>query len=177
MDIPPKEVYEITLYQIGAIDAFVRITGEKLQHVKPHGALYNMASKNKEMAAAIAEAVYAFDPGLFLFGLSGSELISAAKAVGLKTANEAFVDRTYQSDGSLTLRKENHALIIDSKIAAQQALKIISEQKVNTQQGKEISILADTLCIHGDNPFALKFVKEIKSILVAAGVTVKSLGK
>lgn len=102
MDISPREAYDMVVYQIGALAAFVQSEGGRMQHVKPHGALYNMAAKSKELSEAIAEAVYKVDPELILFGLSGSELVRAGERIGLKTANEVFSDRTYQQDGSLT---------------------------------------------------------------------------
>ena len=104
MDISPQEAYDLVLYQIGALYAFIRAEGAVMQHVKPHGALYNMAAKDSKLAEAIAEAVYKVEPELILFGLSGSELIRAAKKTGLQTAEEVFADRSYQADGTLTPR-------------------------------------------------------------------------
>ncbi|WP_431804054.1 LamB/YcsF family protein [Halobacillus andaensis] len=165
MNISPKEAYELVVYQIGALNAFVSAEGGDLQHVKPHGALFNMAAKDANLAEAIAEAVYDVNPELVLFGLSGSELVKAGKAAGLKTANEVFSDRTYQSDGSLTARTEANALITDANEAIQQVVRMIKESKVTSVQGDEIKIQADTICIHGDGAHALDFAQNISSTL------------
>lgn len=105
INLSPEEAYDIVVYQIGALYAFVKSEGGKIQHVKPHGALFNMAAKDAQLAEAIAEAVYKVDPEMILFGLAGSELVKAGKKIGLRTANEVFSDRTYQQDGSLTSRR------------------------------------------------------------------------
>ncbi|WP_101842960.1 LamB/YcsF family protein [Halobacillus sp. Marseille-P3879] len=165
MNISPKEAYELVIYQMGALNAFVSAEGGDLQHVKPHGALFNMAAKDANLAEAIAEAVYDVNPELVLFGLSGSELVKAGKAAGLKTANEVFSDRTYQSDGSLTSRTEANALITDANEAIQQVVRMIKESNVTSVQGDEIKIQADTICIHGDGAHALDFAQNISSTL------------
>ncbi|MFC7321802.1 LamB/YcsF family protein [Halobacillus campisalis] len=175
MSISPKEAYDLVVYQIGALSGFVKAEGGQLQHVKPHGALFNMAAKDASLAEGIAEAVYDVDSELILFGLSGSELVNAGKKVGLKTANEVFSDRTYQYDGSLTARTESNALITDSNEAIQQVVRMIKENKVKTVQGEDLSILAETICIHGDGVHALDFAKNISSTLNEAGIEVKKI--
>ncbi|MCP3031514.1 LamB/YcsF family protein [Halobacillus sp. A1] len=175
MSISPKEAYDLVVYQIGALNGFVKAEGARLQHVKPHGALFNMAAKDASLAEGIAEAVYDVDSQLILFGLSGSELVNAGKKVGLKTANEVFSDRTYQYDGSLTARTESNALITDSNEAIQQVVRMIKESKVKTIQGEDLSILAETICIHGDGVHALDFAKNISSTLNEAGIEVKKI--
>ncbi len=175
MKISPKEAYQITLYQIGALSAFVKVAGAKLNHVKPHGALYNMAAKDLKLAQAIADAVYDFDASLILYGLAGSELINAATNKGLKSASEVFADRTYQDDGSLTPRSQVNALITNENDSLAQVLMMVKEQQViSANQKKAISLKADTLCIHGDGEHAVPFAKTIHHTLTKEGITIKA---
>lgn len=177
MKISPREAYQITLYQIGALAAFVKAAGAKLNHVKPHGALYNMAAKDAGLAQAIADAVYDFDPSLILYGLAGSELINAAANKGLLSASEVFADRTYQDDGSLTPRTQANALITDKKDALAQVLKMVKHQQVISVHQKIISIAADTLCIHGDGEHAVAFAKAIHEALTSEGIILKAFSR
>lgn len=177
MDISPEDAYDIVVYQVGALNAFVKAEGGKLQHVKPHGALYNMAAKNHILAKAIAEAIYRVDSQLILFGLSGSELIKAGENAGLRTASEVFADRTYQEDGSLTPRTERNAVISDEEDAIKQVIKMIREGTVLCQQGFDIPIKAETICLHGDGVHALDFAREINKQLKAFGISIKSFTK
>ena len=133
MAVSPAEVYDMVVYQIGALLGFARTEGVRLRHVKPHGALYNMAAKDFKLADAIARAVRDVDPQLVLFGLSGSQLIAAGKQVGLATASEVFADRTYQPDGTLTPRTEPDALITDVSQAVAQVLRMVKEQTVESR--------------------------------------------
>lgn len=174
MEITPQEAYDLVLYQIGALAAFVRAEGARLHHVKPHGALYNMAARDASLAAAIADAVYRADPQLVLVGLSGSELITAAEARGLVAASEVFADRGYETDGSLTPRGLAGALITDPNQAAQRVLNMIQRGAVATTQGPEIPLRAETVCIHGDSPQAAELAKTIRETLEEAGVTVRA---
>lgn len=174
MNISPQEAYDIVIYQIGALHGFLQSEGGSMQHIKPHGALYNMAAKNKELATAIAEAVYKVNPELILFGLSGSELIQAGQEIGLKTASEVFADRTYQLDGSLTSRKEKNAFVENDDAAVAQVIRMVKEGKVLSQQGTDISLKADTICIHGDGPHALTFAQHVKKSLELSDITVES---
>ncbi|WP_409289841.1 LamB/YcsF family protein [Peribacillus sp. SCS-37] len=176
MNISPQEAYDLVVYQIGALSAFVKAEGGDIQHVKPHGALFNMAAKNAGLAEAIAEAVYKVDPELVFFGLAGSELVKAGHKLGLRTANEVFSDRTYQEDGSLTSRRESNALIKDHETAVNQVIRMVKKGKVTSQQGSDISITADTVCIHGDGESALDFARYITSAFNKAGITVASIG-
>lgn len=155
MAISPEEAYDMVVYQIGALYGFVKAQGGTVQHVKAHGALYNMASVNYALAAAIAKAVYDVNPELILYGLSGSELIKAGQQIGLRTASEVFADRTYQQDGTLTPRRQADALILDTKQSVAQVVRMVQEGKVLSQQGVDVSIQADTVCIHGDGAHAL----------------------
>lgn len=174
MNITPEEAYDITLYQVGALAGFVKSEGGKLQHVKPHGALYNMAAKDAKLADAIAEAIYKLNPELILFGLSGSQLIKAGERIGLKTASEVFADRTYQSDGSLTPRSKPGAVITDDEKAIKQVLKMAKEGLVTTVEGKDIKVKADTVCVHGDGVKALEFTNRIRQALAKESITVSS---
>lgn len=164
MNISPQEAYDIVVYQIGALNGFLQSEGGSMQHVKPHGALYNMAAKNKELSMAIAEAVYKVNPELILFGLSGSELIRAGQAIGLQTGSEVFADRTYQHDGSLTSRLEKDAMIENDDDAVAQVIRMVKEGKVLSQQGTDVALKADTVCIHGDGTHALSFARHVKSL-------------
>lgn len=175
MNISPQEAYDIVIYQIGALNGFLQAEGGQMQHVKPHGALYNMAAKNKDLSMAIAEAVYKVNPELILFGLSGSELVRAGQAIGLQTASEVFADRTYQQDGSLTSRNEKNALIENDDAAAAQVIRMVKEGKVLSQQGTDVTLKADTICIHGDGEHALSFARHVKKSLELSEITVKSI--
>ncbi len=177
MQISPKEAYEMVVYQIGSLWGFVRSEGGRMQHVKAHGALYNMAAKKLCVGGSIAEAVYKVDPELILFGLAGSELVKASEKAGLKTASEVFSDRSYQSDGSLTLRRQPDSLITEDEAAVKQVIRMVNEGKVLSRQNADVSIKADTVCIHGDGVHALEFAKTIVKSLTDAGITVQSIGK
>lgn len=174
MNISKEDTYDMVVYQVGALNAFVKAEGGRLQHVKPHGALYNMAAKNYILAKAIAEAVYNVDPELILFGLSGSELIRAGEDIGIRTASEVFADRTYQKDGSLTPRTEENAIIKDEENAINQVIKMVKEGTVLCQQGFDIPIKADTICLHGDGEHALAFAKEINKKLKTFNINVQN---
>lgn len=165
MNLSPSEVYDCCLYQIGALKAIAEAVGGKLHHVKPHGALYNAAAKSESLAKAIAEAVKAVEPALVLYGLTDSFLISEAKKVGLATAAEAFADRTYQPDGSLTSRNESNALIQTVDECVRQVKQLIEEQTVTCTDGSILPLKADTICIHGDGEHALVFAKAIWQII------------
>jgi len=175
ISISPQEAFDLVVYQIGALSAFVAAEGGTLHHVKPHGALYNMAAINKELAEGIAEAVYKVNPHLLLYGLSGSELIRAGEKIGLRTASEVFADRTYQENGMLTPRVEKNALIKNEEQAIKQVLSMVLEQKVFAANGKIISIKADTICIHGDGEHAVAFAQKIHNALLENGVLIKGL--
>lgn len=176
MSISPTDVYDLILYQMGALSAFCQVHHVRLSHVKPHGALYNMAAIDIDTAEAIAKAVHDFDSSLLLYGLAGSKLIEAGKKFDLQTVSEVFADRTYQRDGTLTPRSESNALIHDSKTAINQVLQMVKQQTVETVTGEIIPIKADSICVHGDNLQALTFVKELRDALATEKVMVKALG-
>lgn len=175
--VSPDDVFEMVVYQVAALEGFVRAAGGggAMAHVKPHGALYHMAAVDASLARAIAEAVRAVDPGLVLVGLSGSELIRAGKAAGLETASEVFADRGYQSDGSLTPRDRPGALLTDVALATEQALGFVREQHVRATDGTDVPVHAETICIHGDGVNALEFARAIRLGLAHAGITVEAL--
>ena len=168
----PDETHALVLYQIGALAGFARAAGARLAHVKPHGALYNQAARARALADAVARAVCDFDPALILFGLAGSALIEAAQALGLGVAREAFADRRYQADGSLTPRSQPGAVIDDVDTAVAQALAIATRGEVIAIDGTRVAIAADTLCVHGDRPDAALFAWRLRTALDAAGVRV-----
>lgn len=169
------EVFDIVLYQIAAVKGICEALGGRLHHVKPHGALYNQAAKDRHLAEAIAKAVKAIDENLVFYGLSNSFLISEAEKIGLKTASEVFADRTYQTDGSLTPRSQPNALIENTETSTAQVLQMISEKTVTATDGEKIAIRAETVCIHGDGAHGLKFAKTINAKLKANGVKIKSI--
>ena len=170
MAISPVEAHAATLYQIGALAAFVGAQGLRLHHVKPHGALYNMAAKDAKLAEAIANAVRDFDPQLILVGLAGSALPHAGAQLGLVVAHEAFADRRYRADGSLTPRREEGAVIHDVDAAVTQAVHIATEGKAHTRDNQLVDIRADTLCVHGDRADAATFAQRLNEALNKAGV-------
>ncbi|NQF12867.1 LamB/YcsF family protein [Brevibacillus sp. HB1.3] len=172
MEISPEEAYDLVVYQIGALQAFVRAEGGVMHHVKPHGALYNMAATRPALAESIALAIYKVNPELVLYGLAGSELTRAGEKIGLITAHEVFADRTYQQDGTLTPRSQPNAMISDQQQSLQQVIRMVSDGRVPTQQGVDIPIQADSICIHGDGAHALAFAQSIREALSGAGITI-----
>lgn len=172
--VAPDEAYALTLYQLGALAAFAQAAGMRVAHLKPHGALYNMAARDAALAAAIARAACDFDADLILFGLAGSALTQAGEDVGLSVAHEAFADRRYASDGSLTPRHEPGAVIDDIDAAVAQALSIATKGTVETRSGKTLSLRADTVCVHGDRGDAAEFARRLRSALDSAGVCVSA---
>lgn len=176
MTLTRDEAYEAVLYQIGALAGFAQAQGARLRFVKAHGALYNIAARDAALAGAIAAAVADFDRDLAFYGLAGSELLRAAEAAGLQAVSEVFADRSYQDDGSLTPRSQPGAMIEDVERSVQQVLGMVLEGKVRSVSGREVPVKADTLCIHGDQPGALAFVRRIREALAQAGVSVAAIG-
>lgn len=175
MVITPAEAKAYTMYQIGALKAFVEANGMKLQHVKPHGAFYNMAAKDYELSVAICEAIKAIDDNLIVMALSGGELVKAAKDMGLRVALEVFADRAYEEDGSLVNRRKPGAMITDEAEAIKRVVRMIKEGKVEAITGKDIDIKADSVCVHGDGVKALLFVEELRKAFEAEGIEICSL--
>jgi UPF0271 protein len=172
MRVTPAEVHAMTLYQIGALHAFVHAAGAQLAHVKPHGALYNMAARERPLADAIADAVQRFGPQLRLFGLAGSALIDAGHAIGLPVAAEAFADRRYLADGSLQPRGETGAVIDDAGQAVAQAVGIARDGFVMAVGDQRVPLQADSLCLHGDGAHALAFAAQLRDALKTAGLRI-----
>jgi UPF0271 protein len=176
MDVTPDEVYDMMVYQIGALLGVARVTDSPVRHVKAHGALYNMAAVKRELAAAIARAVRDVDRSLILFGLPGSLLVSEGEAAGLTTAGEAFADRNYMSDGTLVSRRRPDAQVHDADEAVRRAVRMVRDGKVTAIDGAELSMKVDTICIHGDGPHAAEFAQRLRGGFEAAGITVKAVG-
>ena len=174
LDISAEEAFDMTVYQLGALAAVVKAEGGKLHHLKPHGALYNMAATNAALAEAIAEATYKVQPELMLYGLAGSELTKAGEKIGLRTAHEVFADRTYQANATLTPRRQPDAMIIDANAAIAQVLRMVQSGSVRTQQGTDVAIRADTVCLHGDGAHALEFAQRLSAALRQAGVLLQT---
>jgi UPF0271 protein len=173
----PEEIESDVLYQIGALDVFARVVGTRLVHVKPHGALYDLAVTNPEIADAVARATARFDSNLALVGLAGSAMMDAARAAGLRAAREGFCDRAYQADGALMSRRSLGALIDDPQRAAQQALEIVLDQCVTTPSGDKIPLVVDTLCVRSDTATAPAIVRAVRQAFEQNGVAVTALGK
>ena len=162
-------------YQIGALDAFCKAAGIKMQHVKPHGAMYNMAAKDEALAKAICQAIYEYDKDLILMALAGSQMITQAKAMGLKAAAEVFADRAYEEDGTLVARSKPGSMIHDEEEAVSRVVRMIKEGKVTAITGKDIDITADSVCVHGDGPKALAFVQKLRDTFDAEGIRIVPL--
>jgi len=177
MKITPAEAYQITLYQIGALQGFVKAANGRMNHVKPHGALYNMAAKDFLLAKAIVQAIKDFDDSLILYGLSGSEMINAAQQAGISTAAEVFADRSYQDNGSLTPRNKTNAVLTTEADVKIQLLMMVKNGMVHTVNENSIPITADTICLHGDGAHALNFAKMVADTLKAEGISLKAPSK
>ena len=163
------------LYQLGALDAFCRVTGVKMQHVKPHGALYNMAAEDYALSTAICEAIKEFDSSLIVLALSGGQLAKAAQDMGLRTAMEVFADRAYEEDGTLVNRRKEGAVITDENEAIVRVIRMVKEKKITAITGKDIDIQADSVCVHGDGAKALAFVEKIREAFAKEGIQIRSL--
>ncbi len=174
MQLSRQRIYEIVQEQILILNNIVKKQNTKLHHVKPHGALYNMAANDKIIAVAICDAIKDFDKEIILYGLHGSELVKAGNECGLRTCNEVFADRTYREDGNLTPRTEHDALIEEESKALAQVLQMLKQNTVITSSGKEINIQAETICIHGDGKHAVSFAKAIHQLLQKNNIVIQS---
>jgi UPF0271 protein len=177
MRMSPREVEDLVVYQVGALAAVAAVQGVTLRHVKPHGALYTMAAADPALADAIARAVAAVDSRLVLVGLSGSALVRAGAQAGLSTASEAFADRAYERDGTLTPRSRPDAVLDDPALVCSRAVAMVHEQGVTTTDGTRVPLQVDTICVHGDTPGAAGMARRIRTALEQAGVVVRSMGK
>ena len=177
MNVTPAEAKAYVLYQLGALDAFCRVNGVKMQHVKPHGALYNMAAKDYALSTAICEAIKEFDSNLIVLALSGGQLAKAAQDMELRTAMEVFADRGYEEDGTLVNRRKEGALIKDEDEAIARVIRMVKEGVVTAVTGKDIPIQTDSVCVHGDGEKALLFVEKIRKALTENDIKIRPLAE
>ena len=175
MDVTPQEARDDVIYQVGALAAFTAT--KKLQHVKPHGAIYHMAVKNDDLAKGICEGVLQVDPDLIVTVLAGSRWIDIARRMGLRVARETFADRAFNADGTLVSRSKPGAVIHDAKHVVERALRIVTERTAIAETGETITIEADTICLHGDNPAAVELAAALSAAFQAAGVALVPLGQ
>jgi UPF0271 protein len=171
----PQEVEDSVLYQVAALAGIASAHGLRLQHVKAHGALYNMACRDAALASAIAQAVASFDRTLVLFGLPGSELLKAGRRAGLTVAAEAFADRAYEPDGSLASRRKAGSVIHDAQVVVARAIRMVREREVVATDGSTLTLEAATICLHGDTPGSAELARQVRAGLEAAGITVAAL--
>ena len=176
LQFSPADVEDFVCYQLGVLAAIAAAQGVRLQHVKPHGALFNMAVRDAALADAIARAAAAIDRGLMLFGLPGSQLIDAGARAGLRTASEGFADRAYMPDGTLVPRQEPGAVITDPSAVIPRVIRMARDRLVEAIDGTSISLAVDTICVHGDTPGAAGLAALIRSALVREGVELKAVG-
>ena len=174
MAVTPAQAHALVLTQTQLLQGIAKQCGTTLTHVKAHGALYNLAARDDALAAAVADAVHDADSKLILFGLPGSPLIAAGARRGLRVASEVFADRTYQADGSLTPRSQPNAIITDEDAAVAQVLRMVREGKVRATDGTDVTIRADTICLHGDGAHPVEFARRLRRELTAAGIEVKA---
>ena len=176
MALTPEEVKNAVIYQIGALDAFCKAAGVRLQHVKVHGALYNNAEKDLTVATAIAKAIKAVDPSLYMLCLANSQMGVAAKQEGVPFVEEAFADRAYTEEGSLVSRKVEGSVIHDINEVVTRVVRMVTEKTVVAITGKVIPIQAQTICVHGDTPGAVDMVKAIRAALEKENVELRAFG-
>jgi UPF0271 protein len=176
MAVTPKEAEDFVLYQIAAVAGVAAAEGVRLQHVKPHGALFNMAARDAGLAAAIARATAAFDQSLILFGLPGSEILKAGRSAGLRVAAEAFADRAYTAGGALVSRAQPGAVIHDVAAVVSRAIRMAVEKTVVAVDGSVVRLEVDTICVHGDTPGAGELAARLRAGLEQVGVAVKAIG-
>ncbi|WP_431887332.1 LamB/YcsF family protein [Nocardiopsis alba] len=172
VDVPPAELTDEVLYQLGSLSAFTALTGERIRYVKPHGALYNAIVHHEAQAAAVVEAVRAFDPELPVLGLPGSRFLEKAEAAGLTTYREAFADRAYTPEGTLVSRREPGSVLHDPEAIAARCLRIARGEPITAIDGTEILVEADSLCVHGDSPGAVDIARAVAERLRAEGVDI-----
>jgi UPF0271 protein len=174
LTIPNEEVFDTVAYQLGIFQAIASALDVQPNHVKPHGALYNMAVRDQKLADAIARAIASVDPKLILFAPNKSELARAGEAHGLQIAREMFADRNYLSDGWLVPRTRPDALLHDPKQAAERVLRMLREGKVRSVEGRDVDVRGETICVHGDTPGAVEFARELRARLEREGVTIRA---
>jgi UPF0271 protein len=175
MSVEPEEIADLVLYQVAALAGMAKAEGTALRHVKPHGALYNMSVRRPDIAEAIARAVTSFDHKLLLVGLPGSALLTAGARLGISVAAEGFADRSYEPDGSLTLRHIAGAVLSEPGRVAERAVQMVSSGTVTARDGSTVSLKVDTICVHGDTPGAAELATAVRAGLERAGIEVKAL--
>lgn len=175
VELPPDELAHVVVYQLGALQAIAVRAGTAVTHLKPHGALYNMAAERVDYALAIGRAIVDVDPSIIYVGLAGSAMVEAARSLGLAAAAEAFADRTYEDDGTLTPRSVPGAVITDPDVAAERAVAMVREQAVTTRSGRRLSMAFDTLCVHGDEPGAVAVGAAVRRAIESSGVELVTL--
>jgi 5-oxoprolinase (ATP-hydrolysing) subunit A len=175
--VTPDQVFDLMVYQVGVFQAIAEGAGARPNHVKPHGALYNMAARDRDVADAVARGVTAVNPSLFLFAPAGSALAGAAAARKLKVVPEVFADRNYLGNGSLVPRTRPDALLHDPAEAAGRVLRMLREGKVSSVEGVDVMVKAETICVHGDTPEAVEFARVLRSTLEREGVTIRAPGR
>ncbi|HET8601080.1 MAG TPA: 5-oxoprolinase subunit PxpA [Segeticoccus sp.] len=172
IDEPPEDLIDDVLYQLGALEAFARVAGTRVQYVKPHGALYNAIVHHEEQAAAVVEAVRQYDVRLPVLGLPGSAFLRRAREAGLTAVPEAFADRAYQPDGTLASRREAGSVLHDAAEIARRCVRMVTQQAVEATDGSTVQVAARSLCLHGDTPGAVESARSVRAALEAAGVQV-----
>ncbi|MFB9860199.1 LamB/YcsF family protein [Salinicoccus siamensis] len=175
MDMTADEISTLIIYQLGALDGFCRALGQRMNHVKPHGALYNATFTDPDLAQTIAEAVKTYNPDLKLMGLSNQNLVKAGEAAGLAVRHEVFADRAYEADGTLVSRRKAGAMVTDTDEAAARVIRMVTEGRVEAIDGSDIEIQADSICVHGDGEKALEFVREIRRRLKENDIEIKTM--
>ena len=173
IDVPPRELTDDVIYQIGALAGFARVSGTEVTYVKPHGALYNAIVHHAEQAAAVVEAVRSYDPSVAVLGLPGSQWLAQAEQAGLRTFREAFADRAYTPEGTLVSRREPGAVLHDPEEIAQRCLALAAGEPIRAVDGSEIEVRADSICVHGDSPGAVAIAQAVRDRLGEAGVQLR----
>jgi UPF0271 protein len=172
MRISPQDMYDLVVYQAGAVEAFARAAGAKLHHVKCHGALYNMAATDEGLSEAMAKAVRDLGGGVMLYALSNSVMMNIARQQNIPVYGEVFADRGYSDDGTLAPRDKPGGMIEDAAASVKQALAMIEEGYVTSLTGKRVAVAADTMCLHGDQPGAVAFAQNLRKAFSEKGITV-----
>jgi UPF0271 protein len=173
MDVEPHRLTNDVIYQIGALDGFARVAGTRVRYVKPHGALYNTAVHDEGQAAAVVEAIHLYDESLPVMGLPGSALLTTAGTAGLRTIGEAFADRGYTPAGTLVPRSQPGAVLDDPQQVAERMARLVTTGTVQASDGTDVSISAESICVHGDSPGAVQMAVAVRQALAAAGVDLR----
>lgn len=172
IDIEPAELTDDVIYQIGALQALATASGTTVRYVKPHGALYNAIVHHREQAAAVVEAVRAVDPTLPLLGLPGSAVLELADAAGLRTVREAFADRAYTPESTLVSRRQPGAVLHDPEQVAARMVRLVTQGVITAVDGNDVTVTADSICVHGDSPGAVDMARQVRGALERAGLTI-----